>query len=142
MSLLAIWTEGRPPPALRARLWAWLRVWLRRALLWTPALSAATAASIGLGVVASQQTADQPPPVIRDTPLPTAVRPVLIDINTATAAELATLPGLGPSRAEAIIQLRARQPFRSLADLVERRILRPAEVIAIAGAATVYAPAD
>ena len=41
-----------------------------------------------------------------------------LDANTATAGELAALPGIGPSRAEAIVAFRARgHTFRSAADL-------------------------
>ncbi len=40
-----------------------------------------------------------------------------IDINTASAAELATLPGIGDSKAKAIVEHRAVDPFRSIEDL-------------------------
>lgn len=49
-----------------------------------------------------------------------AVAPIerRIDLNTATAAELESLPAIGPRRAEAIIADRAaRGPFRSVDDL-------------------------
>ena len=35
----------------------------------------------------------------------------VININTATAAELAFLPGIGPSRADAIIRWRTKRKF-------------------------------
>jgi competence protein ComEA len=44
-----------------------------------------------------------------------------IDPNTAPAALLVTLPGVGPSRAQAIIAERERAPFASLIEL-ERRV--------------------
>jgi len=41
-----------------------------------------------------------------------------IDVNTATVAQLETLPGIGPTLAGAIVQERARNgPFRSVDDL-------------------------
>ena len=40
-----------------------------------------------------------------------------IDINTATATELATLPGIGESKAKAIVEYRAADPFHSVEDL-------------------------
>src|SRR5262245_51893354 len=40
-----------------------------------------------------------------------------IDINTATAAELATLPGIGDSKAKAIVEYRAADPFQTVDDL-------------------------
>jgi competence ComEA-like helix-hairpin-helix protein len=41
----------------------------------------------------------------------------LININTATQAELETLPGVGPKLAQRIIAARKQQPFLSFADL-------------------------
>jgi competence protein ComEA len=40
-----------------------------------------------------------------------------IDPNTADAAALEALPGVGPARAEAIVAGRARGDYRSLSDL-------------------------
>lgn len=110
----------------------------RRLALWLPAIVAATTAAAGLGVVAEQQSASHPLPIIRDIAPPSADHQALIDLNSGTAAELATLPGIGVSRAEAIVLLRAEKPFDSLADLVDRGILRPSEAQAISDLATVY----
>jgi competence protein ComEA len=38
----------------------------------------------------------------------------VVNINTATAAELALLPGVGPSKAEAIVKYRAANPFKQV----------------------------
>ena len=40
-----------------------------------------------------------------------------IDINTASASELATLPGIGDSKAKAIVEYRAADPFETIEDL-------------------------
>jgi competence protein ComEA len=44
-----------------------------------------------------------------------------ININTATASELEALPGVGPAYAQAIVDYRARQPFRAIEDVMEVR---------------------
>lgn len=44
--------------------------------------------------------------------------PVRIDVNRATVAELTTLPGIGPTRARAIVLYRVRHgPLATLQDL-------------------------
>jgi len=42
-------------------------------------------------------------------------QPVRINLNTATQAELETLPGVGPKRAEAIL---AKRPFKRVEELM------------------------
>jgi competence protein ComEA len=72
------------------------------------------------------ETASVPPPgastspangvdgAIRSGPVIPVAAPGLININTATAAELETLPGIGPARAEDII---ANRPYASIEEL-------------------------
>jgi competence protein ComEA len=40
-----------------------------------------------------------------------------VNVNTASAAELASLPGIGPSKAQAIVEHRAKEPFTRAEDL-------------------------
>ena len=50
----------------------------------------------------------------------------LINVNTATAVELQALPGIGPSKAGAIVAYRsANGPFKRVDDLVEVKGIGP-----------------
>ena len=40
-----------------------------------------------------------------------------VDINSASAAELAKLPGIGEAKAKAIVEYRSSDPFKSVDDL-------------------------
>jgi competence ComEA-like helix-hairpin-helix protein len=48
---------------------------------------------------------------------PAEIRPV--ELNLATLEELQTLPGIGPRKAEAIIELRKKRPFTRVTQLLE-----------------------
>ncbi|HLJ64350.1 MAG TPA: helix-hairpin-helix domain-containing protein, partial [Stellaceae bacterium] len=61
-----------------------------------------------------------PAPSTGTTTPPAAQTRQKVNINTATAAELDELPGIGKARAEAII---ANRPFKKPDDLVTRKIL-------------------
>jgi competence protein ComEA len=47
----------------------------------------------------------------------------LVDLNSATAAELDKLPGVGPVTAQKIIDARAEKPFATVDDLRDRKIV-------------------
>jgi competence protein ComEA len=46
-----------------------------------------------------------------------------INVNTASAAELDTLPGVGPATAAKIISARAEKPFASVDELRDRKVI-------------------
>lgn len=61
-----------------------------------------------------------------------------VNLNTATAAELETLPGIGPSLAQRIIAHREqRGPFRDVRDLLKVSGIGPKKFEAIEGLVTV-----
>ena len=142
---MSLWSEIRPPTPdhtgdgndLSPRVGT-----LVKAAKWLPLALALLAALLGLAVVAHQQSTSEQPLIVESADLPTNSSVQLIDVNTATVAELATLPGIGKTRAKAMIALRERARFTSLADLVDRGVLRPSQLTAIAEQATVYVTFD
>lgn len=63
-------------------------------------------------------------------PLPAATSRVAgaapsVNLNTATVQELSTLPGIGPKRAEQIVEHRARHRFRRPQELLLIRGIGP-----------------
>ena len=56
---------------------------------------------------------------------PTTPAPVVskINLNTATAAELDTLPQIGPARAKAIVEARVKGKFKNWDDFVARKVV-------------------
>ena len=54
-----------------------------------------------------------------------------INLNTATATELDTLPQIGPARAKAIVEARAKGKFKDWDDFVARKVIPSNAVAAI-----------
>jgi competence protein ComEA len=61
----------------------------------------------------------------------------LVNLNSATQAELEELPGIGPVTAEKIIAARDEQPFATLEELVSRDVLTSRQLEDIADLVTV-----
>jgi competence protein ComEA len=75
-------------------------------------------------------------------PAAVAVAAVAIDVNRASVDELMVLPGIGRTRAEAIVVARIRAgPFRSMADLERVEGLGPTTVRAFRDMVTFSATA-
>jgi DNA uptake protein ComE-like DNA-binding protein len=88
------------------------------------ALAGVAAGLMALPVAAqtTQTTPSKPTPAVTAAaPAKTAAAP-LIDINSASPADLDALPGIGPARAAAIIKGR---PYKGKDDLVNKHILTP-----------------
>ncbi len=81
-------------------------------------------------VVESPQAAEQERPATQAEPLhrATAVSVARIDPNSATVAQLESLPGVGPALASRIVEARAQSPFRNLADLDRVKGIGPAKL--------------
>ncbi len=76
----------------------------------------------------------------QDDDAPQAQEMSLVDLNTATEAELVSLPGIGPSKARAIIERRENRPFRRVAEIMRVRGIGRATFRALRDRLTVSQP--
>lgn len=73
----------------------------------------------------------------------TDARAAAVDVNSASAAELEALPGIGAAKAAAIVEERQVRPFASIEDLERVRGIGPALVAELRPHVTVSpAPAN
>ncbi len=61
----------------------------------------------------------------------------LVNLNTASTDALDALPGIGPATIDKIVAARTEQPFRTLDELVERKVLSASQLAAIRDRITV-----
>ena len=96
-----------------------------RAVIWTASVLLALMAgwSLGTGRVTRLASLSAPVPAATATAQPAESLPAVsgpVDVNTAGLEELMTLPGIGQTRAQAILDWRAENgPFRYVEDLIQ-----------------------
>jgi competence protein ComEA len=88
-----------------------------------PAPAAKPAAPVTAPAAPATQAAPAAKPATPAAAQPSATQAKKININTATAAELDTLKGIGEARAKKIIEERSKAKFKDFADLVKRGTL-------------------
>jgi len=60
-----------------------------------------------------------------------------VNLNQASPEQLDALPGIGPVTVQKIVAARQEQPFRTLDELVERKVLTTAQLTKIRDLVTV-----
>jgi DNA uptake protein ComE-like DNA-binding protein len=93
-----------------------------RALILVAGLIAATSA-LAQTPQTSTTAPKAPPPAATTTAAPATASKTLIDINSASAADLQALKGIGDVRAQAIVKGR---PYKGKDELVQKKIITQA----------------
>ena len=114
---------------------AWLEDWRQHApdrelAAWLDQVRSVQAEADSAAVPTSAPGAPDPGPIpIPEEPLshlpPGILETGRVRIDLATAEELTTLPGIGPSLAERIVTARAESPFRAVDDLLRVKGIGP-----------------
>jgi competence protein ComEA len=93
-----------------------------RRILWVAALLSAISAP---AFAQTPQPSKPAAPAVTAPAKPATPAPVVnkINLNTATATELDTLPQIGPARAKAIVEARAKGNFKNWDDFVARKVV-------------------
>ena len=81
--------------------------------------------------------ADSYSTVASDAQMTSQQSSMLVNINTATAAELENLPGIGPSTAAKIIEYRRSNRFNTIEDLMQVRGIGKAKFAKLKGSITI-----
>jgi competence ComEA-like helix-hairpin-helix protein len=113
---------------------------VNRDLLLTDSLPSPDSLAVLIAASSSPSTGD-----VESTPLDSESSPDTasgsrIDLNTASAAELQTLSGIGPSLAGRVIAHREATPFTSVDELTDVRGIGPKTLAAIRSQVTVHQP--
>lgn len=76
--------------------------------------------------------------LVSSSPTPTSGATARVNLNTATATQLDTLPGVGPTTARAIISYRTKNgPFRKIEDLLNVPGIGPSKLAALRDRVTI-----
>ena len=100
-----------------------------------------TAIVLALGLVATAASAQEPARAAAKAAMPSATSGTPINLNTATVAQLETLPGIGKSTAERILEYRQKNGgFKKVEDLMNVRGIGEKSFLKMKALITVTAP--